>query len=146
MVMSVMKGAYTREMRSSLKRNKDNLKTEYEIIAEELKSKDEKYLEYDQKRVDLFKKHVEFNADGTPVQVAPGRYKIKVGQEKTLKEENEKLDSEYFEAIEKRKAEIVEDDKWLEEEIEIKIDLFKEADLPESLNQDEYELLLNFCG
>lgn len=144
-IMLALKGRYTREFRASLARNKDNLKTEYDIIAEELKSKDEKYNEYEQKRMELFKNNVEFDSNGVPVQLAPGAYKIKADKAKSFKEDTEKLNNEYKDAIDKRKPELVENEKYLDEEIKIDFDLLKESDIPEELNQDEYELFLNFC-
>jgi hypothetical protein len=144
-IMLALKGRYTREFRASLARNKDKLKTEYDIIADELKSKDEKYNEYEQKRMELFREYVVFDNYGNPVRLAPGVYKLKEETADISKKENEKLDIEYKDVIEKRKPELVENDKYLDEEIKIDFDLFKESDIPEELNQDEYELFLNFC-
>jgi hypothetical protein len=145
MLMTALKGVYSREFRASLKRNKDNLKTEFEIISEELKSRDERYLEYEKKLAELLKKSIEYNADGSPVQLAPGRYKLKADQAAIYKFESDKLDNKYSEAIEKRKLEVKENEKWLDEEIEINIDPFNENSLPEDIGQDEFELLLMFC-
>ena len=140
-VLTNMKGNYVPKLKYALKRNKDLISKEYDKINESSETKIEKFKEYEDKRIEKIGICAARDEQGRAIQETPNTIKIREDKLEEFKVFIAALNEEYKEALEKRKKEIKDFEKSLEEEIEIEVYKISNDLIPEDLSQEQYEIL-----
>ena len=118
---------------------KTSLEAERKAIIEMSKPSDE-YIQFERERQSIILKFSEKNEKGLPVEVNQ-RYKIQQNKELECQEAINEIINKYKEAIDRRKKEINELERILEEYVEVDIPLIPFAHLPDFVEQSVIDIL-----
>lgn len=123
-------------------RNRDYLQKEVDAIQKSLEPY-ENFQEFEEKRVELAKKHAKEDEEGNPVVIGKGNQsKFDIEDQEAFDKELEKLKEEYQEAIDEREKQQEEFNDSMEDEIELLLLELKQEDLPEEITANQLSALI----
>ena len=101
--------------------------------AAKQKALQEKYREYEVKRLELCKKHAE-RKHGAPVMFGPNTFQMK--DIEGFEKDHNKLVERYQQAVNARAAQTEKVNKLLDKEVTLKLPVIKQSDLPKEISPD----------
>lgn len=129
-----------------LDKNKKLIQQEIEDMQKQAEP-NEKFQDYEKKRLELLTKFAEKEKDGSPKFEQSGgmvRFDIPEKEMKKFQEEMNKLIDEFKPEITARDKQLIEYDKFLQEKIDLKFHLLKLEDISNDITGEQFEAISVF--